>query len=913
MNEGTLNARDIIAPQSSAVEPEVFQAGLIDGMTRALLRQSAPPCLLRAPTGSGKTFVMSRVLENISLERPTLWLWFVPFVNLVQQTEDALAANCSASLGGLTPVMLSRGRNQAPQAGMVLLSTAQGVARAVDRRANYNADVDDDKRTLAAFVARARASGLNLGLVVDEAHIGLDKTTEFGQFAHWLSPDFLIMATATPKDVRLLEFLQQSGHSAFENFAASRDEVVNARLNKRYIEAVVYDLRQSAQSVTDLKRTVLRQAWKRSQRIKRHLQEAGVALTPLLLVQVANGEKSVEEAEQDLIHLCGVHPGAIGKHSSDAPDPVLMAAIANDASKEVLIFKQSAGTGFDAPRAFVLASTKSVNDSDFAMQFVGRVMRVARAVRDSWPRPAQIPDEFNTAYVYLADAEAQRGFEAAVLATSGVKSQLEGQTEKLEARKMASGALVYTNRPSDQTPLMYDTPLPDSPERADSPSPVIATYEKQASLFDALPADEPAGAYVLDEMLPGLPTASPRTRRAMPATREELLTLLDEKNIRAYPRRMTGLRNLPTLLKRERRPEMDDMSAVSEAVATRLAISDELQRTSVRAALNRLKEKEVHTELTQGQRSEEDVQVITDRAAMAREAVAILRGLPGVEDEDIRLIVGVLARRLRATVDEAFEDVEADDRPSEAELNRHARDAAHWVIRREAETLAELMQSLVAEYTALEDAEPLPDMMLFPSALSLAASRKNLYGVLPPSDDDLAAIDATLLLDEREWLTDRVLSFGNTETRLGRFDGSSKLNGEERDFAHALDRADFVEWWHRNPDRKPYAVKLVRGEHQNYFYPDFVVCLSHVPGDEPSARLIETKENVKDAARKARRVPKSYGKVLFLTKDQSRLRVINDDGSLGLTVDWDDLTPVREWLRNTLPMTDRGPDQRVSG
>jgi type III restriction enzyme len=93
----------------------------------------------------------------------------------------------------------------------------------------------------------------------------------------------------------------------------------------------------------------------------------------------------------------------------------------------------------------------------------------------------------------------------------------------------------------------------------------------------------------------------------------------------------------------------------------------------------------------------------------------------------------------------------------------------------------------------------------------------------------------------------------------------------------------------------------VRGEHKHYFYPDFVVCLSHLRGDEPIARLIETKENVKDAARKARRIPKFYGKVLFLTKEQSRLRVVNDDGSLGVTVDWDDLTPVREWLRESKP------------
>jgi hypothetical protein len=319
-------------------------------------------------------------------------------------------------------------------------------------------------------------------------------------------------------------------------------------------------------------------------------------------------------------------------------------------------------------------------------------------------------------------------------------------------------------------------------------------------------------------------------------------------------------------------------------------------------ALNRLKEKEVHTELTDGNRREEDVLVVTDRAALAREALAILRALPGVEDEDVRLIVGILARRLREAIDDAFDDKDEDDRPAESELNRYARDAAHWVIRREAQPLVELMQALIAEYTALEDAEPLPDMMLFPAPLSLAASRKNIYGVMPPSDADLAAIDSTLLLDEREWLADRVFRFDNSEIRLGRFDWASKLNGEERDFAHALDQADFVEWWHRNPDRKPYAVKLVRGEHQNYFYPDFVVCLSHVPDGEPMPRLVETKENVKDAARKARRVPKAYGKVLFLTKDKSRLRVINDDGSLGLTVDWDDLTPVREWLRDTQPL-----------
>ena len=67
--------------------------------------------------------------------------------------------------------------------------------------------------------------------------------------------------------------------------------------------------------------------------------------------------EAVGDARHSLMSLCNVNPASIGEHSSDDPDPVLMASIANDQTKDVLIFKQSAGTGFDAPRAFVLAST----------------------------------------------------------------------------------------------------------------------------------------------------------------------------------------------------------------------------------------------------------------------------------------------------------------------------------------------------------------------------------------------------------------------------------------------------------------------------------------------------------------------------------------------------------------------------
>lgn len=897
-----------MAAQSTAVQPERFQSDLITGMTQALLRTPSPPCLLRAPTGSGKTFVISQVLERVSQARDVLWFWFVPFVTLVQQTEDALRANATS----LAPCSLHAGRNQEAHSGMVLLSTAQGVARAQWRTKGYDADGDDDSRTLAAFVERARAQGLQIGLVVDEAHIGLDKGTEFGKFAHWLAADYLVMATATPKDDRLNEFLTHAGYNAQVSFAVSRDEVVLARLNKKYIEAVVYSLGVTMAHITDLRRTVLRQSWRRNLKIKQNLAAAGIQLTPLLLVQVANGDKTVDEAADDLMRLCGVPPEAIGRHSSDEPDPVLMAAIANDSSKQVLIFKQSAGTGFDAPRAFVLASTKPVNDADFAMQFIGRVMRVARPVRDAFGQQAEIPAELNTAYVYLGNAQAQAGFESAVKASTEVKNQLEGQTEKLITRQTVSGAVVYTNRPTAQEPVAYDMPLPDWPEVMGMPvAEAGATgLGAQGSLFNSGAAGAEATTApddvwqesfaALDVLVPDANTP-PRARRKELQTRDELMAELSRRGLRAYPRK-DNLAKLGRSLKTEEKPELDDMSEISRAVASRLVVSDGLRAMAVKAALNRIKEIEKHTELITGAGYTEEIQVFTDRTALARSAMAALKELPQAEEEDYKVIVQVLASRLRSAIDDEAENMAEGAQPQEAERVRLSRDAAHWVIVKSAQALREDMFSEIAQRAKLIDAKPLPDVMLFPQGISLEISAKNIYGVLPPTREDGERVPREMLMDDRQWLADKTYTFADGEFSQGQFDGAWFGNTLENAFSRALDSAPYVVWWHRNPRNKPYAVRVVRAEHDNYFYPDFVVCVKHNPADEPMPRLLETKDDTKDAARKSKHSPASYGKVLFLTPDGDRMRWVNDDGSMGAALDFDDMQSALSRLAETRPM-----------
>lgn len=892
--------------QQHAIVPEPYQIRLVDSITKQLLSTNPPPCLLRAPTGSGKTFVLIKVMGNATNERDILWFWFVPYTTLVGQTIDALVTDAS----DLTPLIFSNGINQEPVAGMTLVSTVQHVARSAWRRENYDAGGGELTRTPAEFLALARAKGLQVGVIVDEAHIALDEATEFGQFVRWLNPEYLAMATATPKDQRIEQFLASAHMSSKEVFSVSRDDVIKSRLNKAYIEAVIYQLQRTRASVADLKRTVLRQAWRRNLMIKRALEEADIDLTPLLLVQVEDGPDSIAQAQQDLIDLCGVAPNAIGKHSADTPDPGLMSSIANDPSIEVLIFKQSAGTGFDAPRAFVLASTKAVNDSDFAMQFIGRVMRVSRQIRAKYSDYRDIPDDLNTAFVYLADAQAQQGYQQAVQLIEAVRTELEGQVEVMTQRKTRSGAIWLGNKPSSQRPLTPRMPLPDVDASIEAGQKGGDTNELEASEHLSPSDDVPGGSAGLfdplnDDGLDELVISQDAPTRPEPQDASDETQWAEKmlaRGISHYPLRK-DLPAVPTCLRREDRPQSIEMAQITERVATRLVLSDNHVHDAILAARNRLKETEIRTDLIRRQVHEEQIAIVVDRNRIAAEARAVMKRLPQLEEADHRILVTTLANRLRARLESVID--ESDNPPPAQEVERMLRTAACWLIVAHYQDIEEALHLEIAQQAQSLDADPLPDVMLFPTNVALSISSKNLYGVLPPTQEDLANLDNQIALEDRLLLEDRVWRFGKAKTTRqlisGKFDQTFSLNSYEMGLAKALDRAPFVAWWFRNPERKGYSVRLVRGEHQNYFYPDFVVCVYHVDGAQPVTRLIETKHDLKDARRKAKHTPKEYGKVIFITKDSDQHYLLNEDGSLGEKLDFGNMEKLREAMQRTVP------------
>jgi type III restriction enzyme len=914
----------ITAPQSAGFAPKEFQARIINGVCEALASQPRPPCLLRSPTGSGKTFILTKILERVSQSNDVLWLWFVPYVNLVAQTVDTLDSQSTET--GLIAKHLSVAQNEAPEAGHVLISTVQGVASAKSHKAGYTDKLNDEVRSLAAYFALARARGLEIGLVVDEAHIALHTATEFGKFVKWLKADYLLMASATPKDAPLNAFIASAGNIAFKAFSVSRADVVAERLNKPWLETVIYPMSDAMQSITDLKLTVLRRAWRRNQQIAQLLKARGLSTVPLLLVQVANGEDAIREAYDFLSTELAIAPNAIGMHSADEPDPVMMAAIAVNTAIEVLIFKQSAGTGFDAPRAFVLASTKSVNDEDFAMQFIGRVMRVPGELQRVFPAPYTAPSELDTAYIFLANELSQAGFAEAAATTKAVISQLEGQIEELVVRPTAHGGFSVSNHVTNQTPLAYDigllptvapdgtvrppaspaVPLPAGlmPVPVDPLTEIGTTHEMFGSMAQSGEFD------ALDSMA-ATSGNRPAIKRNAPANRTELMAALEACHLRAYPRlTQVALRATPEQFTTEVKPVFDVLELDIREAARALPLSDEVKSVATRAALNLLTEREVRTELFSGVSAEDNVQVVTDRAALMQRTEEALE-VVGLEEQDLMELVDELAKRLLPEIERAHAYREDAARPEPKQLRAQARDAACWVIHKQLPELKEVLQAQWASQAREVPAERLPDALLMPSGKALLPSRKNIYGVLFPDTDSVALAANSLPLASQPFFKNEIYTFALDASgqavgdvfATARLDATYEFNTQELAFAKALDRADFVVWWHRNPQGKPYSIGLMRSDSRNMFYPDFVVCLRHELDEEPLIRLVETKHDVKDASRKAKHQSKAYGKVLFLTKDAARFKIVEDNGSLGEVVDFDDLARLRQWMRDSAPIT----------
>jgi superfamily II DNA or RNA helicase len=717
--------------------------------------------LLQAPTGSGKTLMLGRALEAArgKLQDKTVWFWFTPYTGLVTQTRDALATQCDGLR--LRDVYADR-EPTGSRDGDVFIQTWASVAVLKKNSRKVRTDTEASL-SLDTMLAELRDRGFRIGVVIDEAHLhfGAAAAATKKFYLDILSPDYTILATATPNDSKLEKFEADAGLAVESRIVIGRDDVVAAGLNKIGLMVGVLKFKDEDRDLIDNEAATLTAGWSQHSFIKEHLKQKGINLTPLMLVQVEDqteGEEDPVARVRAKLEEIGVPTDAIAVHTSGEPDPEFH-TLAYDPDVEILIFKVAVATGFDAPRAWTLVSVRPSKGRDFGLQIVGRIMRVHPLVRPSHGSDPLL----DRGYVFLSDPALQVGLDAAADDLKAVREGISVLTDRLDLTILGGGDAG--NRFDDVPAAEYVFAASSSLEDRH------ARVSEQVELGILQLAVESASDEQQDRVLTVLESLSTRESPLLfaelphsPSNAADPIAASPVKQ-RRYPLRIDL--GVPSALVREELPNLFDIEGdLCPEIARQFCSRVDMIRMLNLAFSNA--ELSMHDLFNALEHEERRLQVRMSSARIAEQAQMELQFNDGIDPRALR----------RAVEAELFRICEKQGIDAS---QKSIRRTINLAILKHPQGLRDAVRAAQGNHIRLDDKEPIPPEQFGPE--DAPPAKKAAYGAF-----------------------------------LGTY------NRPERAFAEMIDddSSGHVKWWLRNQENARWATRLVLPTGRRFF-PDFVV------------------------------------------------------------------------------------------
>ena len=367
-----------------------FQKKAVDDLSEAFLMlwkkpERQLPLVFKSPTGSGKTLTVAHFIRGLNhlpqwkVDKAFIWITFSD--DLAMQSKDKFKEYFENNLENNLLTVNDINRGKLYENDILFLNWQKVVSKSAETRVLRRPDDETMRKESGSyfedFIEETKKENREIILVIDESHT--HRETELAQdIINRIDPKIIIHITATPSEEDELEARRTNSW-----IEVAREPVVEQGLIKdKILVQTEEDLEKFKGK--DLDKVLLQLGMEKREEIKKELKSLGKDINPLMMIQLPNddrelmatGDKTKEEVVCRYLAEQGIKNPQIAKWFDGRRENYGDYVKENDNDIDFLLFKQTAGTGWDCPRACVLVMFREIKSDKFYTQTVGRILRM---------------------------------------------------------------------------------------------------------------------------------------------------------------------------------------------------------------------------------------------------------------------------------------------------------------------------------------------------------------------------------------------------------------------------------------------------------------------------------------------------------------------------------------------------------
>ncbi len=355
------------------------------------------PIVLKSPTGSGKTIMLAQFLRDIVGDprfngNDVAFIWFSFSEDSYEQSKKKLFNyyGGSSELELLDLNDLSKGKLNNKDIFFINWQKIKGKSKESRKlRRENELGINFD-----SFINQTHEDGRKIVVIIDEEHIGSDTELALELVEGLIKPKILLRVSATPK------YIPSRAETAGYLEIKHSDVIESGLIKEKIIFQTEEDLDKNFLKNLDQDEVLLELAYFKRLELIQLYKKLDIKINPLVLIQLPNDDQASKKTSStnkqaivlDYLKRKGVKSNEISIWLSKEKDN-LYDLENNDSKVSFLIFKQAAATGWDCPRASILVMFREIKNPIFAIQTVGRILRLPFAKRLIFP-------ELNFGYLY---------------------------------------------------------------------------------------------------------------------------------------------------------------------------------------------------------------------------------------------------------------------------------------------------------------------------------------------------------------------------------------------------------------------------------------------------------------------------------------------------------------------------------